>query len=854
MKGNALLRLGLISAGLTLLNLGADLWAQGNTSALPWMLGLSFVVWAGGSLLLLLASIDRLDPRWLWLILIAFLAFQSAHLYLQQLNATPLTTSRHDNEMVAEFATQALADGYNPYEWNFSDMLRVYRDRGLLLTPLLDGSGQNRLTYSALPTLMLWALDGLGLGQPRALSFVFQTLLLCLMFVGSPPELRPIVLLPLLLFRGFIFLGLNGTQDVGWSTMLVAMILMWRRPTLRAILFGLACAFRQQPWFIAPFLLIHLWNGPSETKDKRKAVMQFALISGGVFLIINAPFIVWNFPAWASGTFEPLYAPFNVISEGIAVVSQYGLLPLPRQFYTILQASSLLLMLVAYWRHPLAFGQAFWIFPGIFFWLHYRGLPNYWVYWIPPLIMAIVTNQLRFATHVTLSDAVPPKISGDIESLRRGQKAPSLLRMTRVGTEDVAILLLLVNLLLAAAFTQFAPIIDVNVFLPMETVDAGQPMVARIKLLVTNRTEVTLQPRFAAQRDPGLQPFPWQIDSGPEQLQPGEAEEYVISTDALERMFPASGGGLVVVTDASGDYRLRAICPILPDTSFIAYDPIANPDFRFWANGTGAPESWRLQLPKGAPGAVLAGTQADQFGLALSVTAEKAGTGIRLTQTITFPDSFKLWVYPISNSVDPREEAYGVEFTDAEHTLWVLFGESKAQGWLSNGHAFIYQRAPLNTWSLQSIDLPKLYTELGWRFPPFSLRHRNGVEYAARQITMSLLVSSETRAQIFGWFGPIEQTLSPDHFGQEALTQPDLYYANLGDEYRRQRNNGLAEGAYTTALGYNADNLAAHTGLGWVLAERGQCAEAIPHFQQVLAVDDQLREAQEGMAKCGNGY
>jgi uncharacterized membrane protein len=38
------------------------------------------------------------------------------------------------------------------------------------------------------------------------------------------------------------------------------MVLVWQRPTLRAVLFGLACAYRQQPWLVAPFLLICIWN------------------------------------------------------------------------------------------------------------------------------------------------------------------------------------------------------------------------------------------------------------------------------------------------------------------------------------------------------------------------------------------------------------------------------------------------------------------------------------------------------------------------------------------------------------------------------------------------------------------
>lgn len=767
-----ILRLGLLTAGLMLVNVGADLWLQSQL-VVPVALGLalSFFVWSFGSGLFILALTANLNPRWVWAILVAFLLTQSAYAYLARLTYTPLMASHTDNEMVAEYAAQALKQGQNPYQWNYADSLRVYRDRGGLLTPWLDGSGQSRLTYPALPTLLLWALDWVGLGQPRTVTLFFHFLLMLIVFLGAPPALRPVVLWPLF-FKPFINLSLNGVQDVVWSALLAGMILAWRRPTWRAVLFGLACAFRQQPWFVAPFLLIQLWHEPGEAAERRRRLFYFIGLSLGVFVIINLPFVLWDFRAWALGVFEPLYAQFNFYSQGLAIVTQLGLVSAPRQFYTLLQASSLFLMILIHWRHPRLIGQAFWIFPAIFFWLYYRGLSNYWLYWLPPLLVA----ASRFA---------PETIPAVEESLQRRR------------TVNVVVGMLAANLFAAAAFTWLPPAIEVNLFLPAETVFAGQPMVSRFKLTVTNHGQQIISPRFAVQGDSGAQPRPWKIELGPDRLRPGQSADYVIKTGSTGRAFAASSGGLVVVTDATTDFFLRATAAIPADPTFTNPDQIVNPKFYFWGNDTNAPEGWRLQLPEAATGLALVQMMEDRIAVNLSAQATTGPVSVRLTQTITFPTSFAIWVHP-AKSVNAN--AYGLEFNDGRRAVRVLYGAA-AEGVAAEGRqATVTRRAPLGEWSRQTIDLPKLYADLGWELPPFSIRKRNGVVYAARQIDLSLLVN-DSQSTASAWFGPIEQG-KPD-LESETLARPDIYYANLADAYCHQRNYDLAALAYQQAQAYN---------------------------------------------------
>ncbi|OGO33278.1 MAG: hypothetical protein A2Z03_08530 [Chloroflexi bacterium RBG_16_56_8] len=822
------LRIGLLSTAMILFYAGVNLWNQGQPFSQPLSLLVSFGTWLFGMALAVLATLPRLKARLAWLVLVGVVVTQLVYAGLSWLSYSPLTASHSDNEMIAQFAVQALERGQNPYTWNFSDVLRVYRDRGLNLTPFLDGSTQNRVTYPALPTLMLLALDTFGIDQVRVMSLLFQIVLLILIFKGTPEHLRALVVIPLFILRDIVVAPVGGVQDAVWSALLVAMVLAWKRPWARAVLFGLAGSFRQQPWFVLPFLLIYLWNQPGTLRDRLQQIAQFVAISVGTFLLINLPFIVWDPMAWFLGVFEPAYAAFNMYSHGLGALSQFGIVPFPREFYSALQFSFLILALVVHWRHPHVIGQAFWIFPGIFFWLYYRGLANYWIYWLPPLLIALTRG---FGKDVQLPQASP------------------FFNRRWISTLGIAAALVAANLIFQVQLLQHAAPVQANLRLPINTLDYGEPMVHRLRISVTNQSDAVLTPRFAVQRDPGIQALPWNIDSGQQVLQPRESGDYVISASVPSRFFPASTGGQVVVTDAGGNYALRAVLTIPPDETFAKPDLILNPTYAFWRAGENAPEGWSLQTNS----RTIASAEIREFAgrVALGIHSPPGSFVTRLEQDITFPDSFSIWVYPTSSATDPSENAYGVEIDDGERRLWILFGESDKWGKLDNG-AFVYLNAPLNMWSKQNIDLRGLYAQLGWPLPVSSLRGRNGLEVAAPQAQISLLVAGNTKTDTVQWFGPIEQTINPGDPSvllAQVFAHPDSYYVTRGDEYRRARNYQLAEESYQRALRYNDLNAAAYFGIAESRFWRGDYSGAIEAYNTSLAFSyPSAGSAQKGIA------
>jgi uncharacterized membrane protein len=896
-------RIGFLGTGMVLFNVALDLWAQGQPDRHPLVLGMSCLAWAMGIALMILAMLTNTKSRSMWVLLVALLFAQLAYAYLLGSNYTPLTGTHTDNEMVAEYAAEALQRGENPYDWDYSDMLRAFRDRGLNVTPFLDGAFQHRLTYPALSTLLLAGLDYLGIGQPRTLCLVFQLVLLVLLFLGAPAALRPVVLLPLFLIKDIVFLSLTGVQDIVWSTLLVSVILAWKRPVWRALLFGLACAYRQQPWFAAPFLLILLWNEPGAPRDRWRRVAQFGTISLGTFALINLPFVLWNPRAWWLGAFEPAFAPFNVYSHGLGALSQFGLAPFPRPFYTALQISFYLIALAVHWRHPRSVGQAFWLFPAVFFWLYYRGLASYWIYWIPPLLLATLRR---------LPDEPCPKAVG-------ADRAPSWRRTTVLGGA-----LLLPCLVWGAILLPRRPSLSAGYSLPLQVIDYGQKLVDRMTVTVSNTSDEGLAPRFAVQRDPGVQALPWAIESGPALLPSGQSADYVISARTPGRAFPVEEGGQIVVTHAGSDYWRRVVQEVPADRTFAQPDMIVNPSYHFWPHGGDAPAEWSLLAANG--GAVAARIESIEGRTALVVQLAGGSGGdrpaeARLAQTITLAE-FSIWVYRTEPAQEPLEGAFGLELDDGQHKLWVLFGDSEEYGLLNEDHGYVTLPAPFKMWSEHAVRPQELYQLFGWPLPPMTPRHRNGLIYPARQAQLSLLVASRSHQGSRGVFGPIEQEPpGSDLFLDLALSQPDAYYASVGDEYRGQRNYELAQDAYLEALVHNAaspqasfglgearfwlgdyhgalgafeaslrhdypqpalprrgmgwsyynlgryeeameafaeaallepDLADAHNGLGWSLLQMGRCDEALPFFERAQTLAPDFPDPQLGIAECQN--
>src|SRR5690606_34378533 len=101
----------------------------------------------------------------------------------------------------------------------------------------------------------------------------------------------------------------------------------------RGLWYGLACAIKQNVWLLAPFLLIRAWRSGG-----RREAARFALVSAGVFLLINLPFILMDPRQWLTGVLAVFVEPQIYLSLGLSRLTELGILLLPKSIYLALVA------------------------------------------------------------------------------------------------------------------------------------------------------------------------------------------------------------------------------------------------------------------------------------------------------------------------------------------------------------------------------------------------------------------------------------------------------------------------------------------------------------------------------------
>lgn len=658
--------------------------------------------------MVILATLQSPRRALVSMILVASLLSILGNAYITHYHKDFLFTDRPDNAMIAEYAVHVLARGENPYTWDYTDARRVYRDRGLWTTPFLDNSVQFRVTYPAFPTLVLFGAHMLGFGDAQVLAVIALLTIFSLVFFGSPADYRPVALLPLLILADMQFTSLAGIQDAVWSASLLAMLLMWRFPVIRALFFGIAANYRQQPWFILPFLLITIWRSDLTIQEKRREISLMLALPALIFAMSNLPFIIWDADAWLVGAIEPAYANFNLLSQGLASVSQYGVVALPKSVFSGLQFSTLLAFLWVTWRHPHAIGSAYWALPPIFFWLYYRGLGNYWFYWLPPMILVI----LKSAGHIK-----PISFSCSARHQRT--------------FAAIAVLFILNGFHIGYWVAEPAPSVLSNPHnLSVWESEDGIPRLASLSVEVINRGDAPLVPRFSLETEDPPGGLPWFIDDGADILYSGQRGTYRISARASLFAMPSlDNAAQIVLTDAGGNYDMRAVLKIPP----INYQPhtgdLINGDFALWIEYAGYPFGWKLS--DDAQAIVSSFHVQNTQGIALSTIPD--GGIATLSQTIRWTDKIELSLYRAW-----QHHALAIQLSDGTHDLTLFYGTADGQLQFHEDRAIIFSSIPRHRWYKVRINPTELWQDLGWATPQYHLDAfpQGG---AGRQLTLTLV-------------------------------------------------------------------------------------------------------------------
>jgi hypothetical protein len=415
-----------------------------------------------------------------------------------------------DGIALDEGAAVTLLEGRNPYASDLSWALDRYRVPPSYWTLRLDGGFVTQVSYPAASFLIYLPPLALGLHTQVAVwvDVAFWALTLVVLWRALPPPLRPLasVVGTLGVYLGF---AVGGVTEPTLLPFLLAGLRGWdrfadpdaKRRWAAPLSMGLACAVKQSAWFMVPFLGVGLWWEAHQrgVPAVRRVLEYTGLVLVG-FLGPNLPFMVWDPGAWWHGVTLPFLQPLVPLGQGLVSLSLYqglggGDLRLYTLGATFVLASGLLAL--AGWYERLK--PALPALPALALLFPTRSLANYFLY-------------LTLALFVTVTSTRRPDRAPGPSWLRRGCRALAGL----AGT--------LALLAVAGALASPAPLavraLGLHTTGQLQSVD-------QLDLVITNRSDRTIQPRFTT----GLGPFfsfPWVILSGPSVLGPKETGRYLL--------------------------------------------------------------------------------------------------------------------------------------------------------------------------------------------------------------------------------------------------------------------------------------------------------------------------------------
>lgn len=856
-----IIRLGFMASSAYLFWVGVVTFYAEEVVWRPHLLLMVFALYGIAFCLLWLGASNRNPERHQVLILIGVI-LAILFRYLVEVYTFSIHPLMTDSFLLSDIAAHLLLLGENPYAWDLAAAFSDYRALPYLATPYLNGEQVSTLAYPALNFLLLVPFKWLGITESRLILVLTLIGMMILLYRNAPTPFKAIIILPLLVNPDYVSGSIGFVTDSVWCFLLLSMVAFWHKPKARALLFGLASAYKQHPWLLAPFLVMRLWlddDDPDQVSPIRR-VSRFVGLSLSAFLLVNGPFMLADPASWSRAVFNPLGEPLIYYGQGLSAVTQFGLLLWPKDFYLVVMLIVLITLALLYWLNFRLLKEVVWFFPALFMWFSYRSLQSYFIYWPLLLLMAMLNN---WRWHGQIIPASEP---------RHPYSLP------------IVALALLGLIISFGYYASTATPLDIQL-VRGEAVSIYH--MNRLELQITNTSDKGLTPRVAV-LSALHQPFAWPIESGPLYLEPGESGLYQLATDLPYRMINLRRGAQVVVTDASGDYRLRGVTTVQRDWSMVGSSLIFNANYLTWG---AMPEGWQLDHnttshPTLRP--VVSDLPAIELTL-FPTTKSQEWQYVGLSQSIPFPvETLLAWVRPpfLADRAG-GQSVYGLEFDDGQHRLWVLFGAEFEAPYLAENHYVLSQPAPLERWSQQPINLLELYTELDWPLPPLERMVRGDLELLTRRVTVRLLLSSRNQAEaapISAQFGPLIAQSHPDTIPQrvaETVAHQAEYYLALGDLARSERNDEIAikqyrqalsieptlavahfkvaeilfwqedyinaEAAYQQAANHPDWQAASYKGIGWVRYNLGEYSEAQDYFKAALRSDPNLPDAYNGM-------
>jgi len=855
----------------------------------------SVILGFGIGLIALVAAASRRASKWLngyalfGFFTYLFVEFAIGDAIYRDKTIYKFTTDAH---VYMDYAARLVLQGKNPYEVSLYGAIIAHRVPIELQTPLMDGGLTDRVAYPSFSFLYLVPFVKAGIDTRYGYALALYAAI-AVVYWNVPKRLRVLVVLPFFVDQTYVLFFFGGVTDSVWALLLCLVVVWWKkRPALAAICFGLACAYKQHPWLLFPYLALRLaqdigeerglsLRDPGVRKEALVAIARFAGFAAAAFIVVNLPFALWSWKAWFAGVTEPLITTMVPMGEGVSSLLPFAGLPIPKLVFSLAFWGSLLLLLVVCGRWE-GGKTLIWVAPSLAFFLNFRSLSTYWYFNVFPFALAVARDAPR--------------------DLALPVKHPLRWRTIAIVSGAFFAVLLVLGIVRG---TKAASELVVDVHSPLRTWDN---FVHRIDVRVTNKSSHKVNPRFWVQGI-NFQPLPWRVDEGPAVLEPGATAEYSLSAMHRISEFEYTFPGRLTVADATSELRTLLLMP--SDQSSLSIETVPNGRYRYWDVHIGSPTKWSLSQ-RSSPGAhvrpLLKGehhgvvlhldtdpmaAEADAFELCIALPScwalrgsthywpsdlepaeeHRAALSVELAART---EPVALWARtPKGWNTAPFADRYGVQLSFDDTPILVLLGGERASGTLDDGTPYEVIEGPRDVWHRYEIDveaLRKRYAAAAYPRPKTSLVRFPLMDLPTLQLRLALSVTTRM-PKVAVEFGEIEDPLEKrgrdpipevmsqldQHPGQVDLwratyelevgnrerafdfaeramkkdAHPDVLLG-VADIARQLERLDLAEEGYRRAIPDRP--IDGRLGLGWVLVRKQKLSEAHPHFKEALSM------------------
>ena len=452
------------------------------------------------------------------------------------------------------YSAHIAAAGHNPYAESMEPAFAILGAPISLATATTAGSAIFVQSYPALGFLLYVPLVLAGINVIW-LNVAIHAALMALLIWAAPRPLKAVAPLVLFVDPTYTDYTLGSVTDIVWVLPVALCARYWyARPVAAATFLGLACAIKQQPWFIVPFAAV-FWTLTSLEQRRWRAVAYPALALLAAFFVPNAPYLLGDPQGWARGILTPIQGDLVAFGSGIMQLVTANVFAIDRHVLATLSTSLLGVTIVAYALYPRALGFLPFLAPGIALFFATRELQNYFMYW--PVVL-IVYNFWR----------------EEPQPARAGWRVPALSPVL-LGTLAVA----LVGLLVVRGSTN--PVKGVDLAIVRAEHDAGTGKVDAFTVRATNSDTVPHGVRFGVQlQGKGDDFLYW--ERTPQAVAPGESRTMRVAAPSTQlAVSPGHQTAQVVAIDADTANQTysdpRVVWPMAGG--------LANPSLDAWQNG-----------------------------------------------------------------------------------------------------------------------------------------------------------------------------------------------------------------------------------------------------------------------------